>query len=297
MCKFFSCISNGKGKTLFFTPTQIITEMVKGNPNEYNWNSHTSIASFNGIIGVSEDRWNKWEYNIEDKVLRIDNLNVVDDNDKVKKVVDRFLEGKDVLFLQNLYNRNSGYLNSGDQNSGNRNRGYRNSGDLNSGDRNSGNLNSGDRNSGNLNSGYQNSGDRNSGYRNSGYQNSGDRNSGDRNSGNLNSGNLNSGNGFLNSFCSKQSFFIFNKEVTETQYNEIYDLDFSWFDLTLWISEITMTDKEKKENPSFFVASGYLKTISYKEAWKNCPKEVLDQIKQLPNFNASIFEEISGIKV
>jgi hypothetical protein len=64
-----------------------------------------------------------------------------------------------------------------------------------------------------------------------------------------------------------------------------------------------MTDDEKKEesNKNAFVTEGYLKTISYKEAWanayKDASKEDIDLLKALPNFNKKVFKEISGIKI
>ena len=146
MCVFFSCISDGKGRVEFFKPEEIASEMTKGNPETYNWNSHTSIAHFRGLTPLQEDTWNKWEYNTETKQLRKDTLNTTDDSVKVKKAVRKYLKGKDLGWLRNLYVRNSGYRNSG----------YRNSGDCNSGNYNSGNYNSGDCNSGNYNSGMFN---------------------------------------------------------------------------------------------------------------------------------------------
>ena len=62
-----------------------------------------------------------------------------------------------------------------------------------------------------------------------------------------------------------------------------------------------MTDDEKKENPKFYVAKGYLKEISLKESWKieweKASEEDKELLKNLPNFNAEVFEEISGICV
>jgi hypothetical protein len=57
-----SCISDGKGKVLFFKVEDIVKIMTQCNPDNYEWNSHTSIAYFNGIKGKNEDKWNKWEY-------------------------------------------------------------------------------------------------------------------------------------------------------------------------------------------------------------------------------------------
>jgi hypothetical protein len=62
-----------------------------------------------------------------------------------------------------------------------------------------------------------------------------------------------------------------------------------------------MTDKEKADNKNAFVTGGYLKTYSYKEAWANAykkaTKEDIKLLKALPNWDATIFEDITGIKV
>ena len=189
--------------------------------------------------------------------------------------------------------------NSGNRNSGSRNSGYRNSGDCNSGDRNSGNYNSGSSNSGNYNSGnnnsgYSNSGNRNSGHYNSGHWNSGSRNSGDRNSGNrnsghynfgnwnsghynsghCNSGNGNSGYGYRNYFCKETKYFLFDLEVTEESIDRINKIPMFWFDL---------------------------KNKSYKEAWAECPEEILNEFRQLPELQTQeakeIFKDITGLKL
>jgi hypothetical protein len=153
----------------------------------------------------------------------------------------------------------------------NDNSGWRNSGFRNSGDCNSGNYNSGSYNSGKLNSGNYNSGNYNSGYYNSGNYNSGSNNSGYFNSGHNNSGFYNSGNGYLNKFCRQTKYFLFDQEVSKSSYEKI-SFNMSWFSL---------------ENKS------------YKKAWKSCPKEVLDTIKEFPEFqteNAKIaFKEITGL--
>ena len=144
MCKFFSAISDGKGAVKFFKPEDIAKLMSEGNKKNYDWNSHTSIAHYHGIEGREEDRWNKWEYDVDKKILNKNKINASDDSENVKKFIQDYLSSKNILYLRNLYNRNSGYMNSGD---------------MNSGDMNSGNWNSGYWNSGNGNSGYWNSGD------------------------------------------------------------------------------------------------------------------------------------------
>jgi hypothetical protein len=307
MCKFFSCISDGKGKTLFFKLTDIVKIMSIGNPEHYDFNSHTSIAHFNGINGVKEDNWNKWEYDVDKDVLEVDTLNTSDDRDKVLRAVKRYFKGKDVGYIKNLQNRNSGDRNSGDGNSGNWNSGNGNSGNWNSGNGNSGNWNSGDRNSGDGNSGNWNSGDRNSGDRNSGNWNSGDRNSGNGNSGNWNSGDGNSGNwnsgdgnsgSYKNSFCTDKKLFLFDVPVTEDEYGAVSNLNlWCYFDVSEWVSSHSMSEEEKTNNQTYKTTGGYVRKLSYKEAWARVPKETLVKISKLKNFNASKFKEISGLDI
>ena len=101
MCKFFSVISNGKGKVLFFTVEQVATIMSENNPEQLEFNSHSSIAEFNN---VKEDRWNKYEYDIDKKELVIDMLNTKDDSKSVTKTVEAYLKDKNVVFLRNNTN-------------------------------------------------------------------------------------------------------------------------------------------------------------------------------------------------
>ena len=222
----------------------------------------------------------------------------------------------------NSGNCNSGNCNSGDWNSGNRNSGDWNSGDWNSGNRNSGNWNSGDWNSGNWNSGNRNSGNCNSGDWNSGDWNSGNRNSGDWNSGNCNSGNCNSGdwnsgnrnsgdwnktsfsNGCFNTVSPK--IYMFNKPTDWTlehwlncraRYllNQIDDcpLEYVWFD--------SMTDEEKAAHPEAKTTGGYLKerttADNARKWWAGLSADDRNIIFSLPNFDAAIFKEITGIDV
>ncbi len=144
---------------------------------------------------------------------------------------------------------------------------------MNSGGMNSGDMNSGGRNSGGRNSGYRNSGYRNSGDMNSGDRNSGDRNSGGMNSGDMNSGDMNSGDGYRNYFCTKTKYFLFDIEVKEKTIEKVNNIDMYWFEL-----EEQGTD-------------------GYKKAWSECPKEVLDEFRSIPQFkkNKAKFKEITGL--
>jgi len=282
MCQFFSCVSDGKGNVKFFKPEDIVKIMAEGNPNKYDFNSHTSLMSWLGIKAKGEENWSKWEYNPESKELKLDEGTLADDKNKIQKILDAYFEGKDILFFRNLYSANSGNWNSGHGNSG-----HWNSGNGNSGDRNSGNGNSGDRNSGDGNSGHWNSGDRNSGNWNSGNGNSGHGNLGDGNS----------GDGNLNSFCTSQHWMLFDKACTKEEYEKIYKLDWSWFWINKWVNNSEMTVNEKKAYPTYKTCGGYLKKIEYKEAFKAAPPSFLDAVQKLANFDANKFKEISGISI
>lgn len=149
------------------------------------------------------------------------------------------------------------------------NSGYSNSGDSNSGYRNSGDSNSGDSNSGHWNSGYSNSGNWNSGHRNSGHWNSGYWNSGNRNSGHFNTD-------------VPSTIRVFGKKVEKSVYNQADKPLFLYFNLTE-------------------VVNGELVTYGYKEAFKksydNATQDDRDKIYNIPNFDADMFLEISGIDV
>lgn len=60
-----------------------------------------------------------------------------------------------------------------------------------------------------------------------------------------------------------------------------------------------MTDEDKKADPNFYVRGGQLRTRDYKEAfklsWDNADPEDRIKVKDLPNFDAEVFFEISGI--
>jgi len=123
MCMFFSAISDGNGKVKFFELEDVVNEMVQGNPKSFDWNSHTSIATFNKITPTQEDKWNKWEYNVDKKEIKADSLVSLDDRDLVVKAIKKYLKGKDIGYMRNLYDCNSGNCNSGNRNSGDCNSG------------------------------------------------------------------------------------------------------------------------------------------------------------------------------
>ncbi len=170
-----------------------------------------------------------------------------------------------------------------------------------------GRCNSGDSNSGNCNSGNWNSGNRNSGNCNSGNWNSGDSNSGDWNSGNWNSGDWNTtsfSNGCFNTVSPK--IYMFNKPTDWTfeqwfncrarrLLNEIDDCPLEY----VYLSD--MTDEEKAAHPEAETTGGYLKERTMadnaRKWWEGLSADDRNVILSLPNFDAAIFKEITGIDV
>lgn len=206
----------------------------------------------------------------------------------------REIVGEELNILKGITNGNTGIFNSG----------YRNSGSFNSGDRNSGDHNSGYYNSGYYNSEIFNSGCYNSGSFNSGDYNSGDFNSGSYNSGKRNSGLFNSCNFSSGVFCTTEpKINIFNVSTDMTMrefldsryYRAIISSDFK---LTEWIP---YTEEEMEKDESKKLVGGYLKTYTYKEACKNWWEGMSNKNKaiicSMPNFDADVFKEITGIEV
>jgi hypothetical protein len=199
---------------------------------------------------------------------------------------------------------NSGSYNSGKHNSGSFNNGNGNTGACNNGNSNSGYRNNGDYNSGNFNDGYRNSGNYNSGNFNSGYQNSGNSNTGKYNSGNRNSGLFNSCNFSNGVFCTiEPKINIFNMPTNMTM-REFYSSKYydaitsSDFNLTEWVP---YTEEEMKRDESKKIIGGYLRVYTYKEACKNWWNGMSSKNKaiicSMPNFDANVFKEITGIEV
>lgn len=69
----------------------------------------------------------------------------------------------------------------------------------------------------------------------------------------------------------------------------------------IWIQSENMTDEEKEQHPEYETTGGCLKEINnskYVQAWWNILSDhEKNVIKSLPNFDAEIFKEITGIDV
>ena len=275
-----------------------------GKTYKHNGNIEMCGAGFHFCQRIS-DCFNYYDFNSNNKVAEVEAIGHTETRDD-KSVTDEITIIKELAWHEVLDLANTGKDCTGNCNSGNRNSGDWNSGDCNSGNRNSGNWNSGNCNSGNRNSGNCNSGNWNSGDWNSGNWNSGDWNSGNWNSGNRNSGNWNSTNystGFFNSI--EQPLYIFNNptNMSRDDFNNLLAVRaMNWkYENNWWIYSENMTDEEKVAHPEHETTGGYLKTVDFKTAcglmWDNMTNAEKAAVKDIPNFDADVFEEITGIRV
>lgn len=164
------------------------------------------------------------------------------------------------------------------------------------GGNNSGHSNVGNRNVGHSNVGHYNLGCDNVGNSNVGHWNVGNRNVGNRNVGSWNV--CDRSTGYFNTIT-PDTILFFNKPFPVSEFEILSLPDWIFFELTEWIDENEMSEDEKKNNPTYKVNKGYLKSYTYKDAWANAynnasEEEIRDTIN-LPNFDYDVFEEISGI--
>ena len=160
-----------------------------------------------------------------------------------------------------------------------------------------GRCNTGDWNTGNRNTGNRNTGDRNTGNWNTGDRNTGDRNTGDWNKSSFNTGCFNT---------VEQKIMLFNKPSDMT-YRDWYESDARWLlnqipkDVVEWIYSEDMTDEEKAEHLTHETTGGYLKVLDESECgqlwWGSLSDRQKNIIKAIPNFDAEIFFQCTGIRV
>ena len=170
-------------------------------------------------------------------------------------------------------------------------------GRCNTGNRNTGDCNTGNRNTGDWNTGNRNTGDWNTGNRNTGNRNTGNRNTGDWNKSSFNTGCFNT---------EEQKIMLFNKPSNMT-YSEWLDSDARYLlnqipkDVVEWVYEEDMTDEEKAAHPTYETTGGYLKVLDESECgqlwWGSLSDRRKEIIKAIPNFDAEIFFQCTGVRV
>ena len=250
------------------------------------------------------DCFSFYDFNLENKVAEVEALGKID-SDGVKSCTNKIkimreISWEEVLKIVNMGKACTGFCNSGNCNSGNCNSGNCNSGDRNSGDCNSGNYNSGNCNSGNWNSGNRNSGNCNSGNCNSGNWNSGNCNSGDWNSGDWNKTSFSSG-----CFNTKEAKILMFNKPSDWTFRDWWNsearrlLNRIQKNVLEWVWSDDMTDEEKEQHPDYKTTGGYLKELDESECgqiwWNSLTDNEKDVILSLPNFDAEIFEQVTGV--
>ena len=245
---------------------------------------------------TAADCFNYYSFNSENKVAEVIAYgDVRTDGDKSctdKLEIVREIPWDEVLRIVNIGKNCTGRCNTGNRNTGNRNTGNRNTGDWNTGD-----WNTGDWNTGNRNTGDCNTGNRNTGNRNTGDWNTGNRNTGDWNKSSFNTGCFNT---------EEQKITLFNKPSGMT-YREWMDSDARYLlnqipkDVVEWVYEEDMTDEEKATHPTYETTGGYLKVLDESECgqlwWGSLSDRRKEIIKAIPNFDAEIFFQCTGVRV
>lgn len=140
-----------------------------------------------------------------------------------------------------------------------------------------------------------------------GLCNTGDCNTGDCNTGNRNTGDWNKSS--FNTGCfntEEQKITLFNKP-SDITYNDWLRSDARYLlnqipkYVVKWVYEEDMTDEEKAANPTYETTGGYLKVLNESECgqlwWGSLSDFQKNYIKSIPNFDAEIFEQCTGIKV
>ena len=262
-------------------------------PTGYNPKQYTCPGKFEeeGELNVcghgmhfcqtAADCFNYYSFNSENKVAEVIAYgDVRTDGDKSctdKLEIVREIPWDEVLRIVNIGKNCTGRCNTGDWNTG----------DCNTGNRNTGNCNTGDWNTGNCNTGNRNTGD----------WNTGDWNTGDWNKSSFNTGCFNT---------VEQKIMLFNKPSGMT-YREWIDSDARYLlnqipkDVVEWVYEEDMTDEEKAAHPTYETTGGYLKVLNESECgqlwWGSLSDRRKEIIKAIPNFDAEIFFQCTGIRV
>ena len=240
---------------------------------------------------TAADCFNYYDFDSNNKVAEVIAYGeVLTEGDKSctdKLEIVREIPWDEVLRIVNLGKNCTGRCNTGNCNTGN----------CNTGNRNTGNRNTGNRNTGNCNTGNRNTGDCNTGNCNTGDWNTGNCNTGDWNKSSFNTGCFNT---------EEQKIMLFNKPSDMT-YREWIDSDARYLlnqipkDVVEWVYEEDMTDEEKAAHPTYETTGGYLKVLDESECgqlwWGSLSDRRKEIIKAIPNFDAEIFFQCTGVRV
>jgi hypothetical protein len=93
MCKFFSFVTDGKTNRFFFNDEKR-SELIQSNPEDYNFDSHSSICK---LFNLKEDNSNKYEFNPLTGEFTVDQINNKSDDHALAEKWVRALNFKTVV--------------------------------------------------------------------------------------------------------------------------------------------------------------------------------------------------------
>lgn len=234
-----------------------------------------------------------YSFDSKNKIAEVEAIGLIktDGNKTVtnKIRIVREISWNEMLTMANMGKDCVGIYNTNDFNTGNGNAGRYNIGD----------YNTGSRNIGNCNAGYGNAGTRNTGDFNTGDGNTGDWNTGDFNTGSWNKTDFSSG--FFNTKA--QPIYAFNKElnISRDEFCNCEGLKVLSMNCGRILLRHDMTDEEKQAHPEYKAKGGYFKPVdfetTYKMMWDRLNDEEKQAVMEIPNFDAEVFKEITGIDV
>ena len=202
---------------------------------------------------------------------------------------------------------NTGYASTGDCSTGDCSTGDYSTGDYSTGNWSTGRESTGDCSTGYYSTGDYSTGDYSTGDYSTGRESTGDCSTGDYSTGDCSTGNWSTGDYSTGHFCTEngKGFGAFNKKIHKDYETarSIWDAAEKppclFFKMAVWVLAEHMTEDEKSDNPTYKTTGGYLKVLDYKEAFSAsvlaAPKKERDMIRALPNFDADVFLEISGV--
>ena len=126
-----------------------------------------------------------------------------------------------------------------------------------------------------------------------------------RNTGNCNTGDWNSASFSNGVFCTEEpEILIFNKPsgMTFRQWRDsaaCHLLNQIQFMPNVWVWACDMTDEEKEVHPEYKTTGGFLKVLDTSDCcvrwWESLDEYQRNIIRSIPNFDAAIFKQITGI--
>lgn len=248
----------------------------------------------------ASDCFNYYRFDSNNKVAEVEAIGVVE-TEGIKSVTDKITIVREIKWHELLDIVNEGKNCTGFGNIGDCNTGDSNVGNCNTGNFNIGEGNVGEQNTGNWNTGSYNVGKVNVGYYNIGDYNTGSNNVGDWNTGDWNATNYSSG--FFNTM--PQQLIVFNKPLDMDRFTFRNTLGvriiYEKFYNNGWKNADRMTDKEKAAHPEYITTGGCLYTVDFKAAcqrmWETLLPYEREAVREIPNFDAEVFKEITGIEV